>query len=497
MSFFSKLASEIWRDYATAGVPASGSQDPVKADIRAWGAAVEAQGAANPNLGITFAWDTGTTDADPGTGEIRANNATLSSVTFLYVSETGFNGDALAAFLQSLDDSTSINKGVLILRDLANLANVAVFEVTAVTDGGTYDKIAVTYRTHTGSFAAAAGIGLVFHRTGDTVHAGLDYAFDTATTDADPGAGELRFNHATLGSATFMYISNTGRNGEALGTHIGTWDNAAATHRGHGRVFDINDRSKYIEFDLNDALTDGTTYWKVPLAAVAGGTTPAAGAILDVVFNRAGDNGSLSGALGATDNRLPRTDGTGGTTLQSTGVAVDDSNNVSGVVGLTATGTVEGAALTQGGVAVWSTVVKTADETIQSDTTLTVDTHLKFAMLANTKYAIRARILLITGSTGDFKWRHAGPASPTRVRVKRASIGGTGTAYAGIEVDVAYSAADIVVAGSAGTAWVEFDAVISNGANAGNFEFQWAQNASEAVDTTVLAGSYLEHRVVA
>lgn len=489
MSFFSKLASEIWRDYVTAGVPSSGAQPPIKADIRAWGAAVEAQGAANPNLGITFVWDPGTIEADPGTGKLRANNASLASATFLYVSETGFFGDALAAFLQSLDDSTSVNKGVLILRDLANLANMAVCEVTAVTDGGSYHKIAFTYRSHSGAFTAGANIGMLFSRTGDTVHAGLDYAFAPGTTDINPGTGALAFNHATLGSATFMYISKTGRNGEALGTHIGTWDDAAATHRGHGRVFDIADRTKFIEFDLNDTLTDGSTYWKVPLAAVSGGTTPAAGAVLDVVFNRAGDNGSLSGSLGATDNRLPRTDGTGGTTLQSTGVAVDDSNNVSGVASMAAVGFV------QNGVALWSTVVKTADETRTANTTLADDAQLTFPMLANTKYAFRARLHVQSVDAADFDWRHTGPASPTLVHIARVhQIGATVGHVPGI--DSAYSAADIAVTGTWTLCEVIIDGTIHNGANAGDFRIQWAQSVSDAGNTTVRAGSYIDFRAL-
>lgn len=43
MSFFSKLFAEVWRDYATDGVPASGAHDPIKADIRAWALLVEQQ----------------------------------------------------------------------------------------------------------------------------------------------------------------------------------------------------------------------------------------------------------------------------------------------------------------------------------------------------------------------------------------------------------------------------------------------------------------------
>jgi hypothetical protein len=144
----------------------------------------------------------------------------------------------------------------------------------------------------------------------------------------------------------------------------------------------------------------------------------------------------------------------------------------------------------------WTTVMKTADQTVQSNTTLFVDNTLVFPMSGNTNYSIRLRVYVDTGATGDFKFRHVGPASPTLVRIKRAFIIGAGTAYT-LAMDTAYSASDVAVAGAAGMAYVEFDGFIKNGANSGNFEFWWAQNASEAVDTTVRLGSYIEYKVVA
>jgi len=39
----------------------------------------------------------------------------------------------------------------------------------------------------------------------------------------------------------------------------------------------------------------------------------------------------IGGSVGSKDNRLVRSDGTGGSTVQSTGITVDDSNNVSGI----------------------------------------------------------------------------------------------------------------------------------------------------------------------
>ncbi len=151
-------------------------------------------------------------------------------------------------------------------------------------------------------------------------------------------------------------------------------------------------------------------------------------------------------------------------------------------------------ALLDGGI--WQRVTKTADQTKNSTTALAADTALVVPMLANSDYIIRGKILFDTVAAADFKWRHVGPAAPTRVRVHRNHIIPGTTAYVPA-VDVAYSAGDITVVGTGTTGGcVAIEAWIRNGGNAGNFEFHWAQNTSDAGDTKVLLGSYLEYAPV-
>jgi len=97
----------------------------------------------------------------------------------------------------------------------------------------------------------------------------------------------------------------------------------------------------------------------------------------------------------------------------------------------------------------------------------------------------------------DIKFRHAGPASPTRVRIARDSIISAGSVYGNVFVDTAYSAADINISGTVdGSGLFRCEGTISNGANVGDFQLLWAQRSSDANNTTVLAGSYLEWRQV-
>lgn len=126
---------------------------------------------------------------------------------------------------------------------------------------------------------------------------GMDYAWNTATS-GDPGAGKVLGNNATPASITQINISKTGRNGEALGTVIGLWDDSTNTaHIGHLRILSIADRTKYLEIEITGALTDNTTYWSAPCTAV-GVAIPDA-AITVVMFERTGNKGD-TGATGAT-----------------------------------------------------------------------------------------------------------------------------------------------------------------------------------------------------
>lgn len=89
-------------------------------------------------------------------------------------------------------------------------------------------------------------------------------------------------------------------------------------------------------------IGNGTGYTVASLTAGSNVTiTPAAGAITIASTNPGGD---VVGPASSTANAVPRFSNTGGKLLVNSGVTVDGSNNVGGVVGLTASGTLSGAA---------------------------------------------------------------------------------------------------------------------------------------------------------
>lgn len=136
--------------------------------------------------------------------------------------------------------------------------------------------------------------------------------------------------------------------------------------------------------------------------------------------------------------------------------------------------------------------VKSIAQSIASTTGLVSDADLRVPIGVNALVVLRGRINYSTVDAADFKWRHTGPSGAVSVQINRRAIAPGDTAYSGVAIDTAYSAADISVLGATGYGTIEFDGTIANGATAGNFIFQWAQNTSNAGATRIEAGSFIE-----
>lgn len=142
----------------------------------------------------------------------------------------------------------------------------------------------------------------------------------------------------------------------------------------------------------------------------------------------------------------------------------------------------------------WTTLSKVANETRSSSGSLASDAVMQFAMAASTNYRIRGKVFFDTSANADFKYALNAPGSPTAVRGVRSHCIAGGTP-AELAVDVA-AVGSTSLAGTGTTGgYVAFDFLWQNGSNAGTWSFQWAQDTSDASNTTVLAGSYLEYQI--
>lgn len=323
-------------------------------------------GADGADAGFSFTWNLDTSETDPGSGQVKGDNATLASITELYISETDADSAALAAEIATWDDSTSSTRAKV---KVQGSAGMILFEVTgANTDHGSWVTLTGSVVASRGSLSGAVSVLNVptgdqgatgsTGSTGDTgstgatgatgPNTGLDYAW-TASTSGDPGSGNVGANDTTLASATEINISTTGANSESLGPVIATWDDTTNTsHLGHLRIFTVADRTEFIEAEIT-AIADNTSYYTLTVTMTATSGAPSASDVMAVMFERTGDKGADGAGAGdvtaasafATDNRVVTSDGVA-KGVQASAVSIDDSGNVSGAGNISLSGTVDG-----------------------------------------------------------------------------------------------------------------------------------------------------------
>lgn len=139
----------------------------------------------------------------------------------------------------------------------------------------------------------------------------------------------------------------------------------------------------------------------------------------------------------------------------------------------------------------WTTVQKSADTTRSNTVTLTDDPTLTFVVAVNKTYRIRGVARWSSLLASDFQYAFNGPASPTRLLIRCVDFSAT-TGAETPHFDNAYGSAHPVNSTANQENLVKWDAVLTNGANAGSFAFQWAQSTAVVENTIVRAGSYLE-----
>lgn len=118
--------------------------------------------------GVFYKFSDTTTDADPGAGYFRFNNADPALATAIYIDNLNANGGAMGDIIDKWDDSTSLVKGVLIAQGVTDKTIIRAYSITgSVVDGTGYRKLTGTYDGGSGSLAADDEFMLAFVRTGD------------------------------------------------------------------------------------------------------------------------------------------------------------------------------------------------------------------------------------------------------------------------------------------------------------------------------------------
>lgn len=313
------------------------------------------------NAGLLFAYSNNTnTGADPGAGIFRGNSGTLASITQLAFDDTsGESGNPdVSALIATWDDSTNTNKGQLLIKKQSAPENFIAFDITGLTDQTGYTQINGTVSDSAGSLSDTDDCTIEFSRSGDAgtngtngtdgISGGLYWQFDNSTdTGTDPSTGNWRANNATLASATQLAISdNLAESGNPdASAFLATWDDSTnATVKGNLTIKNRDNPEEFVVYEVT-GVTDQTTFYQVAVQNGTGSGTLADTDDCIFTFVRAGDKGAdgagsgdVVGPASVTDNALTRFDTTTGKLIQESGIIVDDSDNMSGIVNTSQSG---------------------------------------------------------------------------------------------------------------------------------------------------------------
>lgn len=157
-----------------------------------------ATGAEGVSAGVRYLFDSTTSMADPGTGDIRLNNATLASVTAAALSDLSADSGNpdYSTFVLSWDDSTSAAlRGTVTIQKISAPQNYAIYSITgASTDNVGWTELALTHVQSSGSFSVSDPLSVHFTRTGN----------------AGAGAGDVVGPASATDNAVVVYDGTTG-----------------------------------------------------------------------------------------------------------------------------------------------------------------------------------------------------------------------------------------------------------------------------------------------
>lgn len=315
-------------------------------------------GPAGGGVSIVYLFNTSTTNADPGAGQIAFNNATQNAATALYLDVEDTSLVNWSTVLSHLADSGSTSKGQLRVFKQNDPTHWIVFGLTALISHTGYYELTVTAlgSSSASPFAASDIVDFTYTRTGDVGTTGLtgptgsvgpsgspggavsfNYAFSGSVLNADPGSGNVALNNATQNTATAAYIDVLDINGTDWTSVLAQLAASTSTIKGQLRFFKLADLSHWLLFNLT-AVTAHTGYYELTVAIVgSSGPTPfAVSDALGVAFTRTGDAGppgtpGTPGAPGSStlagDTDVLITSPTDGDRLRYNGTAGKWENN--------------------------------------------------------------------------------------------------------------------------------------------------------------------------
>jgi hypothetical protein len=237
-------------------------------------------GSAGASVGFRYTFSTTTTDGI-STAQIRFNNSTIGSVTFLYINDVDFNSGDNSTWLSSLNAN---NGGRIAIKNGTNNRNI-IFDVAgAPVDATTYYKIPVTYVS--GALPSnGTALYLVDSRTGPTGPAGSAATISVGTVGSTGPTGTPTVtNSGTSSVAVFDFILQQGPTGPKGTYTVSTTAPTSPTPVTGDVWYNSETGKQFVYYD---------SYWVESTGAVAGPTGP----VYPVTISTSGPTGGVNGDL--------------------------------------------------------------------------------------------------------------------------------------------------------------------------------------------------------
>ena len=222
-----------------------------------------------------------------------AKAAAETAKTNAETSETNAAASATAAAASSAASTTAKTASETAETNSANSATASANSATASATSAT-------------SSASSASAALSSANAAEAAAAAIFFNFETSTTMGNPSSGGVRFNNASMGSVTQIAFSATAASTGSpdVSDFIATWDDSTnPAIKGHLVIRESGAPGSVIVFAVSGTITDNTTHLIVPVSHVSSaGVSLAANDDLFFAFSRAGNSGSGTGDLLASNN---------------------------------------------------------------------------------------------------------------------------------------------------------------------------------------------------
>lgn len=210
------------------------------------------------------------------------------------------------------------------------------------------------------------------------------------------------------------------------------------------------------------------------------------------------------GPSSVTDLRIGLFDGTTGKLIKQSVVLISPTGKITGSIldptELTAAGTIPDAAIAESNVTQHVpkvlSVRKTADEFINNDAAFSDDTHLVITPAINTNYILTGMIFVDSNATPDFKYEFGGPSSGASIKVGAGGGRSATSVSVNFNTTTAFNQSKFYPVANTNTHLIWLSGIVTIGSTAGDIAFRWAQQLSNAAQTTVQAGSWMRMEVI-